>query len=140
MKRTSESLLGLLFLGLVGVLVVYFGGYVQGWLTSVDGFLPIIVCAIVLGAGGSTSYYTALHFRMISVPDQDNLLQRFNPRSRVAWFAAIGGFVALVFQLAQFNSFAPVQSFVFGMTWPTLVSQYLSGKQTAPIIKDLGGL
>lgn len=140
MTRTSESVSGLLFLFLIGALAVYFWGPAQGWLASVDGFLPIFAGSLSFGAVGSTAYYTALHFRMISVPDQDNLLKRFNPRSRVVWFATIGGFVASVFQLAQLNSFAPVQSFVLGMTWPTLVSQYLSGKQTPPIIKDLGAI
>jgi hypothetical protein len=87
---------------------------------------PIPVQAFIVGMIGSLAYYTALRLGYVG-GEQSTALLRLFTRFLVAWFCIIGGSIAAVFQLAQLTSFAPVQAFVLGVTWPTLVSQYVTG-------------
>lgn len=91
--------------------------------------------AALIGAAGSLAYFTGLYFGFLlnesirdqlwPSPRQANLVTRL---FRVAWFAFIGGAVAFVFQLPETN-LAPIQAFIVGTTWPTIVSQVLTGRQ-----------
>lgn len=52
------------------------------------------------------------------------------PRARwlcVGWFCLLGGLVAAVFQAAQVESFMPIQAFVLGATWPSVVTRVMAG-------------
>jgi hypothetical protein len=95
------------------------------------------VGAVAIGAIGSSAYFAALMLGFLGDAPIAQLRPKFlilrgSPlvgrlgRGRVAIFIILGSFVALVFQLAQQGSFAPVQSFVLGATWPSVVSQYLA--------------
>ncbi len=45
-------------------------------------------------------------------------------------FYVLGGVVAGVFQAAQFDTFAPIQAFVLGATWPSVVTRIMSGSSS----------
>lgn len=91
--------------------------------------------AALIGAAGSLAYFTGLYFsflqnevifgRLWPPARQSSLAVRI---FRVFWFALIGGAVAFVFQLPEAN-LAPIQAFIVGTTWPTIVSQVLTGRQ-----------
>src|SRR6185503_700957 len=88
--------------------------------------------AATLGAIGSLAYLTAMYFTYVGTSE---LLGRFwapagglgNPM-RVVWFGLVGAGVAFVFQLPE-TTLAPIQAFIVGTTWPTIVSQVLTGRQ-----------
>jgi hypothetical protein len=46
---------------------------------------------------------------------------------RVTLFVLFGGFVAAVFQWADTTKFIPIQAFVLGATWPSVVTRVMSG-------------
>ncbi len=91
--------------------------------------------AALIGAAGSLAYFTGLYFGFLQ---NEAILSRLWPPARqsglavrlfrVLWFAIIGGSVAFVFQLPE-TSLAPIQAFIVGTTWPTIVSQVLTGRQ-----------
>ncbi len=126
--KVARYLAGFILAIIFLALVLSYADPIRGWLATVSEFLPVLVGSILIGVIGSTAYYTALNFGYLGGKDRDELLKTFRPRSRVVWYATIGGLVAAVFQLAQITSFAPVQSFVLGITWPILISQYLAGR------------
>lgn len=86
-----------------------------------------------IGAVGSLAYFTALLFRFVGNdqlvakfwPDKDGWLKKV---ARAGWFALVGAAVAFVFQLPQ-DTLAPIQGFIVGTTWPTIVAQVLTGRQ-----------
>src|SRR5438445_6515674 len=117
-----------LLLGIALALVLKFSIPLSDWLAFNSASVGILVGAIIIGDIGSLAYYTALNFGYIGGTDRDVLMTVFAPKHKVIWFMIIGGGVAGAFQLAQIGSFAPIQSFVLGITWPTLVSDYLAGK------------
>lgn len=90
--------------------------------------------AAAVGAAGSLAYFTALYFGFIGGEEILNKLwpSRKTPwygkLFRVIWFAIIGAAVAFIFQLPERN-FAAIQAFIVGTTWPTIVSQVLTGRQ-----------
>lgn len=55
-----------------------------------------------------------------------NVVERIR-YSRVAIFIAFGGMVALVFQLTDTNKLIPIQAFVLGATWPSVVTRVMAG-------------
>lgn len=98
-----------------------------------SNWLPACYAAAV-GAAGSLAYFTALYFGFIG---GEEILNRFWPPGRlpwyirslrILWYALAGAVVAFVFQLPEAN-FAPIQAFIVGTTWPTIVSQILTGRQ-----------
>lgn len=108
--------------------------------TNFLGFLlanwPIPLGAFLIGMIGSLSYYVSLRLGFLQ---GDKVLGSLRAHHGAAWFVLIGGLVALVFQLAQLGALAPVQSFVLGITWPTLISQYLAGKGKPSILDEIEG-
>lgn len=97
---------------------------------------PIPLGAFLIGLVGSLSYYIALRLGFLQ---GDRVLTNLQSNHGSIWFVGVGGLVATVFQLAQPTSFAPVQSFVLGITWPTLVSEYLAGKGKPTILDEITG-
>jgi len=101
---------------------------------GLGNWLPALWAAAI-GAGGSLAYFTALLFGFVQ---SEAILEKIWPSSRsvslpgrllrVFWFTLIGAAVALIFQLPQ-EKLAPIQAFIVGTTWPTIVSQTLTGRQ-----------
>ena len=101
--------------------------------------------AAMIGGAGSLAYFSALFFGFIQ---GEEILAKLWPtvRSinwyakalRVIWFMLIGGAVAFIFQLPQGENLAPIQAFIVGTTWPTIVSQILTTRQaeSPQTIKD----
>ncbi len=48
---------------------------------------------------------------------------------KVPLYLASGGGVAMVFQLPE-PKLVPIQAFIIGCTWPAVVANYISGRQT----------
>lgn len=99
--------------------------------------------AFLVGLVGSIAYYTSLRLGFIGGDQRDSILKLFGSGPLIVWFSVIGGSVATIFQLAQGGSFAPIQGFVLGITWPILVGQYVAGAKNVStddyIKKILGG-
>ena len=96
----------------------------------------IAAWAALLGALGSLAYFTAMYFAFVGTND---LLGKFWVPGggigggfanlfRVVWFALIGAAVSFIFQLPE-TTLAPIQAFIVGTTWPTIVAQVLTGRQ-----------
>lgn len=99
-----------------------------------------LVFAFFIGTGAATCYLVALWVGLVG---NGETLGRFLTKKLEAesmffprlwlWrkqllFAACGGFVALVFQIPE-EKLAAVQAFIIGCSWPSIVSNYLSGRQ-----------
>jgi hypothetical protein len=67
-------------------------------------------------------------------PGDSGLDPRLDPM-KVGWYGVIGGFIAGIFQLPE-ATFVPIQSFVLGATWPSIVGQFLSSRQTVQPPED----
>ncbi len=99
-----------------------------------DNWVPGLWAGLIGGAG-SLAYSSALYFGFIQ--NEASLSKLWPSRGtsgavasilRVVWFVAIGAAVALIFQLPEGN-LAPIQAFIIGTTWPTVVAQVLTGRQ-----------
>ncbi|MBI4201782.1 MAG: hypothetical protein HY532_01525 [Chloroflexi bacterium] len=85
------------------------------------------------------AYYTVVYFGFIGAgrESRDYILSHFWGKNgggtllKVTWYILVGGAIAGVFQLAE-TAFVPVQSFILGATWPSIVGQLLSGRQAGP--------
>ncbi len=88
--------------------------------------------ALVVGSVGSAAYLIALWVGLVgSSGGKERILVHFRELwgLKVPLFIAGGGAVAMVFQLPE-GKLIPVQAFIIGCTWPAVVSNYLSGKQS----------
>jgi hypothetical protein len=99
-----------------------------------------VVLAFLVGALGSGAYITALYFKFIGDSDgnRDIIIKPFRKRystdisvNKCVWYSVVGGSIAVVFQVDVPN-FVAVQSLILGATWPAIVSQFLSGRMSAP--------
>jgi hypothetical protein len=91
--------------------------------------------AALIGAAGSLAYFTALYFGFII---NQEIFDRLWPTRRgvrlgtrifrIFWFTLLGAAVAFIFQLPE-RYLAPIQAFIVGTTWPTIVSQVLTARQ-----------
>jgi hypothetical protein len=100
--------------------------------------------AALIGGAGSLAYFSALFFGFIQ---GEEILAKLWPTIktlrwhfkvlRIFWFMLIGGAVAFIFQLPQ-GDLAPIQAFIVGTTWPTIVAQILTSRQaeSPQAIKD----
>lgn len=90
----------------------------------------------MIGGFGSFAYFVALLFGFIKAEEiflnlwptgkTINLLSKI---LRVILFILMGSLVAFVFQLPQVK-LAPIQAFIVGTTWPTVVAQILTSRQS----------
>ena len=113
------------------------------WLAAGTDMSPYawdMIVTAFLGAAGSAAYFFAVLsgfiqpretlLRHLTKPIEIVSEQEYERSIRwLRWIAFVffGAVVACVFQLAQSPSFAPVQAFVMGATWPTVVNRMLTG-------------
>lgn len=89
--------------------------------------------AVLVGTLGAASFYFGVYFGFISQNERDKMLKYLTNdinSVQLGWFVVfclLGGVVAAVFQAAQANVFAPIQAFVLGATWPSVVTRIMSG-------------
>lgn len=96
-----------------------------------------LLWAWIIGTIGSIAYFTVVYFGFIGSgrESRDTILGYFWGKTgrttllKVVWYSFVGGFIAGIFQLAE-TAFVPVQSFILGATWPSIVGQLLSGRQS----------
>jgi hypothetical protein len=109
-----------------------------------------LILTFVIGVAGSGAYYFAVYIGLIGrrsdgkrseaakylVREDDSIYL-----IRLLLFLFFGGIVSLVFQLPQASAFAPIQAFVLGATWPSVVDRMIAndGRQKETPIIDAGG-
>lgn len=91
----------------------------------------ILVEAGVVGLLGAFTFFLGVFLGFISRESREKTLQFFGAGMDSALlltlFCLSGGVVAAVFQAAQPGTFAPIQAFVLGATWPSVVTRIMSG-------------
>src|SRR5882724_9032240 len=95
--------------------------------------------AFIVGSLGAGVFFLGVFFGFIT-PDREQRKRQIefltdqdgNPKGSLILFLLSGGFVAGVFQWAQFDVFAPIQAFVLGATWPSVVMRIMSGNGQTP--------
>jgi hypothetical protein len=101
---------------------------------------PILIKAFIVGALGSVAYITALYFKFIGGTDENrNIISGPFLRkdgggisfAKIIWYCFIGGCISVIFQIDVPN-FVAIQDFILGITWPAIVSQFLSGRMVYP--------
>lgn len=106
-----------------------------------------LVYAFIVGMIGSAAYVTALYFKFIGETDdtrrivmgpflkfkngKDGLFRSSMSVWKCIWYCGMGGCIAVIFQFDVPN-FVSVQSLILGVTWPAIVSQFLSGRMVYP--------
>jgi hypothetical protein len=96
-----------------------------------DHVMNVLLAGIV-GTLGALSFYYGVYTGFINPESREKTLKYF---SGPVWiklhytgmFCLLGGVVAAVFQAAQASTFAPIQAFVLGATWPSVVTRIMSG-------------
>ena len=94
--------------------------------SSTSSAVQSLIGAFIVGMIGSGAYYSALKLGFIN---SEWIEGKFNRWWKLVGFVFLGGAVATVFQLPQADTFTAIQSFVLGITWPFIVSQYVSRAQ-----------
>ncbi len=105
--------------------------------------------ALVLGGIGGGAYVTAVLLGFLGSDTLEQFRARFTvftpppqparqvlSRARLGVFIFFGAAVAFVFQLAQGKTFAPIQAFVLGATWTTVVAQMISNSAQGDMKKN----
>ena len=98
---------------------------------TLDQSSLITLQAFVVGMIGSFAYYVALRLGYVVGAD----VKLFETRM-IAVFCVIGGCIAAIFQLPELTTFAPIQALVLGITWPTLIGQYVASAGEAAKNKE----
>lgn len=93
------------------------------------GAVVALAVALVCGFIGSVAYLKAMDWGFMSGELIDTIRARMGRWPSRPGFALIGGMVALVFQVPQGATLAPIQAFVLGITWPFIVSQYVAARR-----------
>lgn len=91
--------------------------------------------SFVVGTLGALAFVSGVHLGFIGRSTRAETLQYLTGTRALAYFVALGGVVAMVFQSAQPETFAPIQAFVLGATWTSVVTSVLpggSGSKTTP--------
>lgn len=91
-----------------------------------------ILFAVVIGFCGAMAFYIGVYYGFIAKESRTDITKYIVSRQSVAVFAAFGGIVAGVFQWAQGETLAPIQAFVLGATWPSVVTSIMPSSTTAP--------
>jgi len=107
--------------------------------------------SFVVGFMGSLAYFTAMYFRFIAGSRLDRIIMFSSfrkcrddgshvvSRRKVVWYCALGGAVALVFQLPE-PTFVPIQALILGVTWPSIIIHLLSGRMAEPTQQERNDL
>jgi hypothetical protein len=95
-----------------------------------------ILAAVFIGSLGALAFYAGVRFGFIS-PESRRVVLLYLPELRHArpsraYFYFLGGIVAGIFQWAQPDVLAPIQAFVLGATWPSVVTRIMSGSSSLP--------
>jgi uncharacterized membrane protein len=96
------------------------------------GILGVLFCSFAIGCAGGLCYYMGVYFGFIDRRERDSILQYMTTGQAFWLFCALGGIVALVFQTAQIDTLVPIQAFVLGATWPSVVNRMISGNSSGP--------
>jgi hypothetical protein len=95
--------------------------------------------SFLIGMLGSLAFHIAVHTGFIGRDYRDQLLQhlifqRDFPYIVPLLFWLFGGVTAAIFQAAQPSILVPVQSFVLGATWTSVINQMMAGRsERAPL-------
>jgi hypothetical protein len=91
-----------------------------------------IFFAVFIGFAGALAFYVGVHFGFISPESRNDITKYIGSVRSIALFAVLGGVVAGVFQWAQPATLAPIQAFVLGATWPSVVTSIMAGSSSPP--------
>ena len=96
--------------------------------------LGVLGFAFLIGAFGAACYYMGVYFGFIDRGVRSKTLEFLlskdkdqDPRVNYSFFCFLGGVVATVFQSAQMDTLVPIQAFVLGATWPSVVNRMITG-------------
>ncbi len=100
-----------------------------------------VLCAIMIGWAGALAFLAGVRYGFISRTTRDKTLEflanppwwRLLDRSM---FYLLGGIVAGVFQWAQPDTLAPIQAFVLGATWPSVVMRVMAGSSSPDTVAE----
>src|ERR1044072_9583833 len=89
----------------------------------------------IVGVLGAIAFYYGVYIGFIGRETRTETLRYLSGQigerlHYIGMFFLLGGVVAGVFQAAQHETFAPIQAFVLGATWPSVVTQIMSGQAT----------
>jgi hypothetical protein len=97
-----------------------------------------LAAAAVVGLIGTGAFFLGVYLGFIAKASRRDILKFFHEPpldgptdTTFAWlrltlFLIMGGLVAAVFQWAQGAVFAPIQAFVLGATWPSVVTRVMA--------------
>jgi hypothetical protein len=88
--------------------------------------------AMLIGFAGAMAFYAGVYFGFIAPESRNDITKYIVSTKSISIFAMLGGVVAGVFQWAQPDVLAPIQAFVLGATWPSVVTRIMSGSPSAP--------
>jgi hypothetical protein len=108
----------------------------------------VLITAFLIGMCGAAAFHLGVFLGFIARDSRTGLLEflhidfanRPQAAAREIWikrclrfsFWIFGGIVATVFQMADADSLVPIQAFVLGASWPSVVTQLMSGRSTPP--------
>ena len=145
--RTAWSLVIALLLALMVILqgtMIYMASGLPNvhwpeWTFSLEAIVVRnVLLAFFVGAMGAWAFHLGVLTGFISRTERPRILEflldtQQRPRNGIiVCFIATGGIVAAVFQAAQADTFAPIQAFVLGATWPSVVTRIMSGEGVRP--------
>jgi hypothetical protein len=92
-----------------------------------------VALALLVGFLGAIAFYFGVLTGFIGRESRNKTLEFLSGAGWTRWvcvgfFCVLGGVVAAVFQSAQPETFAPIQAFVLGATWPSVVTRIMSGE------------
>ena len=108
----------------------------------------VLAFAFCIGMLGAAAFHFGVFIGFIARDSRGNLLEFLHAellmrrlispselwyfRLRSVAFWTFGGVVAAVFQMADADSLVPIQAFVLGASWPSVVTQLMSGRSNPP--------
>jgi hypothetical protein len=108
----------------------------------------VLMTAFVIGTAGAAAFHLGVYAGFIARESRPGVLEflhtEFLNRTTITQqemslartlriaFWCFGGVVAVVFQMADADSLVPIQAFVLGASWPTVVTQLMSGRSAPP--------
>jgi hypothetical protein len=108
----------------------------------------VLAFAFCIGMLGAAAFHFGVFIGFIARDSRGNLLEFLHAelltrrlvspselwyfRFRSVAFWTFGGVVAAVFQMADADSLVPIQAFVLGASWPSVVTQLMSGRSNPP--------
>jgi hypothetical protein len=91
-----------------------------------------VVGAFAIGVLGAGAFLLVAGTGLIPYAQKETLAGLLSDAVLKNLYLFLGGIIAAIFQLAQPHTFAPIQALIIGVTWPSVVNQYLGGKEPPP--------